>query len=128
MTIIKKPLVYIASPFSKGDSVLNLRSSIDIRKKLIEDNIVTPLAPLLAFLPELVHPNSYNQRLNHDFELILHCDAILSCDAYYSSESIKKYHQNESFGRDREIKFANENNIPVFGNVIALYNYFSKQK
>jgi len=117
----KKPLVYIASPYSKGDQILNIRSSIEIFETLLRHQIVTPIAPLLANQVHLVFPKEDDTWMNYDLHLLLHCDAVLACNARVQSLG---YSQTESKGRDKEIEFAKEHNIPIFCDIDDLYEYF----
>jgi len=123
----KKPLVYIASPYSKGDQILNIRSSIEIFETLLRHQIVTPIAPLLANQVHLVFPHEDDTWMNYDLHLLLHCDAVFACNAFVQFEhdgSPIYYNQSESTGRDKEIEFAKEHNIQVFWDIDDLYTYF----
>ena len=104
-----KPLVYIASPYTKGDPIINLRSSLDIFDRCLNDSLVTPIAPLLSVLSHLTHPRDYRDWMNLDFEMINHCDAVLAVDAKFGD-----YTETESNGRDEEIAYAKSIGIHVF--------------
>jgi hypothetical protein len=116
---MKKPLVYIASPYAEGDQIINIRSSIDVFNELRHDGKVTPIAPLLAFSAHLCCPSEPEKWMAYDIELISHCDALLAQNVDWGF-----YKQNRSKGRAKEIEFADRNDIPVFWSVDDLYFHF----
>jgi hypothetical protein len=111
-----RPLVYIASPYAKGDQIRNVRASLDVFNRLLEDGVVIPVAPLLACL---VHPRSVEEWMAYDLALLARCDAVLARDARHG-----QYVQVESAGRDAEVAFAEAHGIPVFWSIDRLYKRF----
>lgn len=56
---MNKPLVYIASAYTKGDAAINVRFQCSIFDKLLSDGRVWPLAPLWAHFQHLIYPRGY---------------------------------------------------------------------
>ena len=115
-----KPLVYLAGPYSKGDQALNVRCQIKLWTQLMIENVVTPYAPLLSHFVHLIDPQEYEIWMLHSFEMLEHCDAMLSRDAVEQSVN---YRQSESSGRDREIRFCKERGLPIFQDIQSLYSW-----
>lgn len=91
--------VYIASPYTKGDVVVNVRQSMDAFEKLANFGFI-PYCPLLTHFQHLVHPRDYDFWINYDLEWLKVCDAMIRIDG-------------ESSGADLEEKYANDHGIPV---------------
>lgn len=106
--MVKRPMIYVAGPITKGDHPVNIRNGVDAMAKLLRMGFV-PFVPMLDFLVRLVHPDlGYEDFLDYDFQVIARCDAVFRIPG-------------DSAGADREEKFARENNIPVF------YDYATMQ-
>jgi len=109
---MKKIKVYIASPYTLGDQLENVNVQMDMYSKLLDLGFL-PFAPLYSHYIHERHPKSYDTWMEVDYEWIKVCDCILRLPG-------------ESNGADLEVKFANENNIPVFYSVKELIEYFKK--
>lgn len=108
--MIKKKMVYVAGPISKGPYWINVRNGLDAGKKLNDLGMI-PFIPMMDFLYVLLYPETtWEQALQYDEQIILRCDALLRLPG-------------ESLGADREIKFANENGIPVFYDIESLHEW-----
>lgn len=114
-----KPLVYIASPYFKGDQIINIRYSIDIFNQLRQGGIVTPIAPLLVYSAHLVCPATQQDWVDYDFELLSHCDALLAQNVQWGA-----YIQTISEGRQLEIEFADAHDIAVYWSITDLYDHY----
>lgn len=127
---MKKPMIYIASPFSKGDQFLNLRAHIDIYNRLLDYGRVIPIAPLMSAFAHMVEPRSYEEWLALDFELIERCDALFANNAIIFSDQesngIPVHIETESPGRDREADHALKIGIPVFSDFDRLKDWVEK--
>lgn len=126
----KKPLVYLAGPYSRGDSALNVRSQQELFHELsaLYSNLFVCFAPLLTHYQHIAFPRTYEQWLAYDFDIIHHCDALLRFDAAVDYDDVL-YFQHESPGADREIKLAEEIGIPVFtNNVDGLVEWARQQQ
>ena len=106
----KQIAVYIASPYTNGDSATNVRVQMDMGDILIRNGFF-PFIPLLYHFQQMVHPNDYYTWLSIDEFWIKRCDCLLRLDG-------------ESNGADFEVSVAIKNNIPVFYNLNDLVNYY----
>lgn len=117
---IHKPLVYIASPYTKGDVGVNTRFQCAIWHNLWTDGLVVPLAPLWSHFQHILYPIPYDEWVSYDSEIIPRCDALLRLDSAYGAIG---YFQHESSGADGEVQLATALGIPVFYDVPALYEW-----
>jgi hypothetical protein len=123
--IVKKPLVYLAAPYSQGDPAINTRCQVRTFIRLLQDGVVTPLAPLLSHLPHLMYPQPYETWMRLSFEELEHCDA---CLCQYAEFKPLDYLQKASSGMQREIEFCDEHGIPVFDSFSKLYDWAHARK
>ena len=98
--------VYIASPYTKGDPVLNVRRSLEAADELMLLGFV-PFAPLLSHFWHFYSPKDYLVWTAYDLEWVPVCDALLRLPG-------------ESTGADREVEEAREHGVPVFFDVETL--------
>lgn len=98
--------VYIASPYTKGDIAVNVKTQIDCADILISLGFA-PFVPLLAHFQHLIHPRPYNDWVLLDLEWVSSCDALLRLPG-------------ESKGADREVLVAKSLNIPVYYSIEEL--------
>lgn len=117
-----KPLVYLASPYSEGDRYLNVVAHLIMYRRLLQDGIVNPVAPLLATLMPGADQIPYERWIEVDLSIVERCDALLSFDAQVDS-----YSYIYSEGRRKEVSMAEECNIPVFRFVDLLYEWAKRQ-
>lgn len=102
--------VYIASPYTIGDVAQNVRLQIDTVNELM-NNGFAPFAPLYSHFQHMIHPRVYTDWLNIDFEWVKVCDCLLRLDG-------------ESSGADKEVKVAQDANIPVFYSIKEMYEHY----
>ena len=93
-------MVYIASPYTKGNTANNIRRQIEIAEKLNEFGM-TPFVPLLSHLWHLMSPHEHEYWMQLDFQYIQKCDAFVRLSG-------------ESSGADREVNYALGIGIPVY--------------
>lgn len=107
-------MVYVASPYTKGDNFVNVQRQIEVGNKLIDFGII-PYLPLVgsAYL-HAQKERHFSEWLGMDFNIIMKCDAILRLSG-------------ESSGADMEERFANTIKKPVFYTVEAVVKYFVKE-
>lgn len=105
-----KKCIYVASPYTKGRVVDNIRNPILVGDELIKLGY-TPFLPLLTHFWDLISPHSYEEWMTMDFVWILKCDALLRLPG-------------ESSGADREVEHALAHDISVFHSVEELDQYF----
>jgi hypothetical protein len=95
-----KKLVYIASPYSKGDNFVNTQLQIKTANKLLDYGFI-PISPLMnSVWYNMQKERPWDIWMQIDYELILKCDYLLRLEG-------------ESKGADLEVEFAKKNNIPV---------------
>lgn len=114
----EKPLIYLASPYTRGSKFLNAMAHLAEYITLLEDGIVNPIAPLLNSLLPGADDIPYARWLDLDEGIIERCDAVFAFDAH-----LLEYDCTESNGRDREVEFAEQLGIPVFRDRAKLYEW-----
>lgn len=107
---MSKIKVYVASPYTIGDTAKNVRRQIDCADHLMDLGFA-PFTPLLTHFQHLVRPRDYEDWLEYDFTWVAACDCLLRLDG-------------ESSGADREIEHARKLDIPVFYNIKDLVNHY----
>lgn len=105
--------VYIASPYTVGDTAINVRDQLVCADKLIDAGFA-PFAPLYSHFQHMFQPRPYEDWAKLDNEWVLVCDALLRLPG-------------ESAGADAEIELAKQNNIPVFYDLDSLLEYFAEE-
>lgn len=103
-------VVYIASPYTIGDTARNVSVHIQAAAKLIKRGYC-PIAPLLSHFVQIYQEFQYEKWMEIDMELLSRSDAILRIPG-------------ESPGAEREVQKAVELDIPVFYSVEELDVYF----
>lgn len=93
-------MVYIASPYTIGDTDANVRRQLKASNELMNHGIC-PVCPLLSHFQHLSFPRPYEDWMEIDIEKLRRCDALLRLPG-------------QSEGADQEVKFAIENGIPLF--------------
>lgn len=96
----KKFRIYIAGPYTKGDTEANVRSAIEAADAIM-DSGHWPYVPHLAHFWHQQCPRDFEDWLSLDFHWLGLCSALVRLPG-------------ESSGADREVRFAQANNIPVF--------------
>lgn len=98
---MKRPLVYIASPYTKGDVAENVRVSCQMFDILLSSGLLNPIAPLWSHFQQIFYPRQYEEWMAYDFAIIERCDAVLRLPG-------------ESSGADREVAVCVGLGKPVF--------------
>lgn len=120
MELTAKPIVYIASPYSKGDPAINTHFQCRIFDKMLTDNKVWPYAPLWSHFQHVLFPRAYKDWIAYDLALLDRFDACLRLN----TEAVHlNYLQNESAGADGEVKAFEKAGKPVFYNFCDLYRW-----
>jgi hypothetical protein len=101
-------VIYIASPYTKGDVAKNVRSQIDTADRLAMLGFL-PRWPLASHFWHMIHPHDYQFWIDLDMQEIPRCDALLRLSG-------------ESAGADREVQRAIDFDIPVFYSIDDLLN------
>lgn len=102
--------VYIASPYTKGNKLENVKKSFDVALELIDLGFA-PYAPLYSHYLEERSPRPYETWTKLDNEWVLRCNCLLRLPG-------------ESSGADKEVELAKEIQIPVFYSVTELAKYY----
>ena len=101
--------VYIASPYTIGDTAVNVKIQLDTVDKLMNLGFA-PFAPLYSHFQHMAHPRPYHNWLAIDLEWVSTCDYLLRLPG-------------ESNGADIEVAHAKKLNKPVFYSIEELKNY-----
>jgi hypothetical protein len=122
-----KPLVYIASPYSRGVPSYNVRASAAWWDCLYREGVVLPVCPLWSHFQDLMFPLSYEHWMHYDLQLIEHCDACFRVPARgETGRPNELYREDRSSGADREVIHCQEQGIPVFTDRVILYEWVSE--
>lgn len=124
MDIRKKPVVYIASPYSKGDPAMNANFQCRIFDQLLTDGHVLPVAPLWSHFQHILFPRRYEDWIAYDQAMLRLYDCCLRLAADIPQLD---YRQNESSGADAEVKTFEDQGKPVFYSISELYDWAKEQ-
>ena len=109
-TADKTITVYIAGPYTKGDTVVNIRNALEAADEIIRRGYV-PFIPHLNGFWHLVAPKSYSFWMGYDMVWLEKCDCVLRLPG-------------ESHGADMEVENAIDMGIPVFETMDVLDSYW----
>jgi hypothetical protein len=113
---MSKPWVYIASPYTKGDCAINVRTQMQAFDQLLSLGVV-PIAPLYSHFQHMFLPRPYRDWIALDLEVIQRCDACLRLGASHDYADGSTYQQFDSSGADGEVDEFNRLGKPVFHSV-----------
>jgi hypothetical protein len=122
---MNKPVIYIASPYSKGDPAINTRFQCEVFDKLMDDGFVWPVIPLVSHFIHLIFPRNYQDWIDYDLAMLPRYDACLRLNATYDK---MKYVETKSSGADGEEAAFRKMGKPVFYSIEELYNWVREQK
>lgn len=91
--------VYIASPYTIGDTAVNVRRQIDAANELMDMGLL-PFAPLMSHFHDMIHHRGWADWMDWCLGWLDACDIVLRLDG-------------ESKGADMEVARAKELGIPV---------------
>lgn len=117
----RKPWVYIASAYTKGDTGINVRFQMTVWNLLLEMGCI-PIAPLWSHFQHLHIPRPYQDWVDYDNEIIRKCDVLIRLTARERVGS-EIYEQADSSGADQEVGLALSLGIPVVYSVAELLAY-----
>ena len=98
-TMLERPLIYIAGPYTHPDPVRNTHRMVKIADALLRLH-VTPIVPHLSMFWHLVRPKPYRKWLEYDLQLLARADVVLRVPG-------------RSEGADVEVTHARQLRIPV---------------
>lgn len=107
-----KVRVYVAGPYTLGDSIEHCRNAFVVADVLRGLGYV-PFVPHWMALATLTAPMTYEQAMAMCFAWLEVCNALLRLPG-------------ESSGADREMALAGEIGIPVFYSIEALRSHFEE--
>lgn len=117
---MKKPTVYIASPYSKGDPAINAHFQCKIFDQLLGEGKVLPVAPLWSHFQHILFPRNYQDWIDYDQAMLGLYDCCLRLSASLASV---EYHETHSTGADAEVASFVRMGKPVFYSVKDLYSW-----
>ena len=98
--------IYIAGPYTNGDTEQNVHNAMDAANEVINAGLV-PFVPHLTHYLHERHPHPYETWIAIDLAFLMDCDVLLRLPG-------------ESPGADREVEYANAWGIPVFYSMESL--------
>jgi hypothetical protein len=109
-------MVYIASPYTKGDNFVNVQRQITTAIELLQHDGIIPFSPLLnSVFVNMQHEFAYDKWLEADFVYLSRCDVLLRLSG-------------ESSGADKEVAKARELGKPVFYSIKDLLLWSKGEK
>ena len=105
-------VIYISSTYTLGDVKENVMRQIDAAHKIM-DMGHAPIAPLLSHFLHLRRERPYDDWMVIDLAIVPKCDILLRLDG-------------ESAGAEKEVKIANECNIPIVYSFDELIEFLNK--
>ena len=117
---MRKPVVYIASAYTKGDVAMNAHFQCKVFDDLLSDGLVLPVAPLWSHFQHLLFPRSYEDWISYDQQMLRLYDCCLRLDAHMPALG---YLQHESSGADAEVDAFKRFGKPVFYEKNDLYTW-----
>jgi hypothetical protein len=116
-----RPVVYIASAYTKGDVAVNTHFQCAMFDRLMTDGKVWPVVPLWSHFQHTVFPRPYTDWIDYDLALIPRYDACLRLTA--TCERLGNYSQADSSGADGEVREFQRLGKPVFYGLEELYQW-----
>ena len=121
----KRPLVYLAGPYTLGDKRKNVAWQAELFMTLVNDGVVWPYSPLTETEePDANCSQSHETWMAYSYEVLSRCDAVYRTAAHGSDG----YRQWESVGADLEVAYAEQHGIPVFFDGDELYHWVKSRE
>ena len=114
----KKPVVFIASPYTRGDPVINTHFQCEVFDRLLTEQLVLPVAPLWTHFQHLLFPRPYEDWIKYDQEMLHLYDCCLRLNAQCNRTG---YSESQSSGADAEVATFQKQGKPVFFSIADLY-------
>lgn len=102
--------VYLASPYTLGDTAVNVKFQMDIADRLIDAGFA-PYVPLYSHFQHMAHPRPYEDWVKLDLAWVEACDCLLRLGG-------------ESPGADNEVKYAESLGKKVFFSFGEMVTYY----
>jgi hypothetical protein len=98
---VRRPLVYIAGPYTHPDPVANTRRAIGVGMGLYDRTDCGVIIPHLSLLSEMIDPRPVDDWYRFDLRILDHCSALYRI-------------AGDSTGADAEVAHAQALGLPVF--------------
>lgn len=118
---MSKPLIYVASPYTKGDPTINTHFQCRIFDQLLTDGVVIPFVPLWSHFQHCVFPRHYNDWIEYDLDFIRSAAFAACLRLNADCEYLPDYLITESSGADGEVALFNELGRPTYYSIQDLY-------
>ena len=118
---MKKPVVYVASPYSSGDKRKNAIFQCKMFNEFMDDGHIWPIVPLWTHFQDELFPRPYEDWLQYDLALLERYDACIRLNA--TCDDDPDYLITESSGADREVDRFTNLGKPVFYSKDKLYEW-----
>lgn len=102
--------IYIAGPYSQGDTAVNVRNAYEAANRLADLGFA-PFVPHATHFWHLLFPRPYDFWLDLDNQFLSCCEGLLRLPG-------------ASNGADKEVKLARDLNIPVFTDIEEVAKHF----
>lgn len=122
-----KPIIYIASPYTRGDSCINAHFQYKVFDQMMNDGKVWPFIPLLSHFQHTVCPRPYQDWIDYDLALLDRFDGCLRLNAEVKLPDGTTYTESESSGADGEVRKFLEMDKPVFYRIDKLYEWVAEE-
>jgi hypothetical protein len=116
----RKPIVYIASPYTKGDVGMNAHFQCKVFDQLLTEGKVIPVAPLWSHFQHMAFPRPYSDWIAYDQALLHLYDCCVRLPASLPELG---YLQSDSTGADAEVETFMRLGKPVFTSLDSLYEW-----
>lgn len=120
-----KPVVYIASPYTKGDPAINTHFQCKVFDQMMTDGVVWPVVPLWTHFQHLVFPRKYQDWIDYDLAMLERYDACVRLTAELSDLG---YSVVESSGADGEVAAFLQMSKPIFYSLEDCYAWAKLQQ
>jgi hypothetical protein len=117
---MRKPFVYIASPYTTGDPAANTHFQCRVFDQILRDGKAWPIAPLWSHFQHTLFPRPYAEWIEYDKALVNLYDACLRLAADIPELN---YQQSNSEGADGEVELFRQQGKPVFYSIVDLYEW-----
>lgn len=117
---IRKPIVYIASPYTKGDVAVNTHFQCRVFDTLLTDGRVVPVAPLWSHFQHVLFPRPYEDWVEYDQAMLHLYDCCLRLPA---TNTALNYSMHDSAGADAEVEAFRRMQKPVFTSMEDLLSW-----
>lgn len=124
MNDLFKPVVYVASPYTKGDPAINTHFQCRVFDRMMNDGLAWPYVPLWTHFQHVLFPRDYRDWVEYDLAMLPRFDACIRLNA---SDERLGYEITESSGADNEVAAFEQMGKPVFYSIEECYQWIHEQ-